>query len=236
MTEKYSQFQYQAKTEAPPSALLPVQPFESAFHQSWSEPVRVKINKQLAIALIVSGLTFTFPQTFTEQVTESRWHQPWSEPVRVKPRLHAALNPYYFAEPLSLTNVATKIWHQPLSEPVRVKPRLHAALNPYYFAEPFSLTGVETKIEAKWHYAWSEPVRLSFRKSINTASQKAYFAPDRLLPTPQVTGTMNAAETNNDIFDAAVNVYTPIPGSNITSNVGIIEQAIGGKPASVDET
>lgn len=92
------------------------------WYQHLSTPVRFRIDRQLAIALIASGPLYTFPPNFGAH-NEDRWHQPLSEPVRTKPRLSAALNPFYFSEPFSLTNNVSSQesrWHFPWSEPIRL--------------------------------------------------------------------------------------------------------------------
>lgn len=123
--------QYQQKTEAPAGAFPPIQGFESAWHQPWSEPVRVRIDPKLKTALVVSGL---FAPVLTDtQITndiESRWHEPWSEPVRIRPRLNAGLN-LFNSLPTPTQQVPGTLlegWFSWLSEPVRHKPGLSVAL------------------------------------------------------------------------------------------------------------
>lgn len=103
----------------------------------------------------------------SETVTESRWHQPWSEPVRRKidPQLAVALAASGAVFPLPLFRID---WYAPLSEPVRFKPELPARLHQFL------------------------------------------AAPSRLLPTPNVIGTMRAQETGDELHASGTPFNRPV--------------------------
>lgn len=150
---KYRQFQYQIKTE--PIVVTGEAVTEDRWHQPWSEPVRFKVDKRLSIALIVSGATIDpFILTQPEQITEDRWHQPWSEPVRFKPRLREGLQQFISFYPTPLVSFG---WDEPLSEPVRFRAFPTREQQFTAFLNPEPTVG---SIEARWHFPWSEPVRI----------------------------------------------------------------------------
>ncbi len=135
--------QYQIKAEPPPSAITGDIPgrLESARHFPWSEPVRVSISPRLAVALGASGGLWAPSLTFPSIFFESNRHFPWAEPVRLKPGLRPHLDPFYFAEPFSLSvpeSVTESRWHYAWSEPIRFtfKPKMRPGEFPSFFAPP----------------------------------------------------------------------------------------------------
>lgn len=154
---------------------------ESRWHQPWSEPVRFNINRQLAVALIVSGLTA--PILTQDQLTEkfeSRWHQTWSEPVRVSinPRLAVALANSGLTAPVPPVEIYVQglepPWHFPWSEPKRFKSGLGTHLQQYDLAQ--------ANIHANYillsmHVTESPPTDTAlFGIGINTGVPKPYIA------------------------------------------------------------
>lgn len=130
--------QYQVKTEAPFGTFPLIPTFESAFHQPWSEPVRFRISKGLAVAIAASGLFAPTlnPNAQITQNFESRWHQAWSEPVRLRPRLRTGSNPYgssFFDNTPNPTN-QLQGWFINLSLPVWPKKGLRAQYQHFYEA------------------------------------------------------------------------------------------------------
>lgn len=123
-------FQYQIKTEIP-FFQGSIPGFESTWHQQWSEPVRVRINPRLAIALIASGLFAPVlnPNSQITQNFESRWHYAWSEPVRLKRGTHPGLQSFsaFIDSPVFQLD-ARIVRYLPLSEPVWPKKGLKQQL------------------------------------------------------------------------------------------------------------
>lgn len=189
---------YQAHTEPVSTSQEIVT--ESRWHAAWSEPVRQKINPQLAIALIASGLSYT-PFIPPPPVIEAQWHQAWSEPVRVRP-FNTALQqvgviapialpqplvtasftavPYIhrfayqvYTAPVSLLGeaITEDKWHQAWSEPiVKAKPGLRTSAQQTLAFTPAAPFG-ETIYESKWHFAWSEPI-VKAKAGLRTGSQQ----------------------------------------------------------------
>lgn len=86
-----------------------------------------------------------------------------------------------------------------------------------------------TRFESAWHRPWSEPIRLTFKRSLRACEQPYFFAPSRYLPTPNVTARMSAVDTDNynDKMSAFINVYVPKPVPEISlsgANTSIIEE------------
>jgi hypothetical protein len=95
----------------------------------------------LAEALGASGGVWAASLTFPSLFFESNRHFPWSEPVRLKPGLRPYLNPFFFAEPFSLSvpeAVTESRWHYAWSEPIRFtfKPKMRPGEFPSFFAPP----------------------------------------------------------------------------------------------------
>lgn len=154
------------------------------WYVEWTDPVRFKrflTAQQVSLAYIGAA---PFPET----VTESRWHQPWSEPVRVRrfapseqdisadgfapivtlgwyreleqPPKRKQFTPAqqdfeadsYFTPPAAAAQIATPS----ITSQVTYRYRLiYQSL-----AQPIVFTAAEVITEDKWHYPWSEPVRL----------------------------------------------------------------------------
>ncbi len=152
-----------------PAGAAPEPVVEAKYHQNWSEPVREKIARGLAIALIASGATVPPVAPFPEAVQEAKWHQPWSEPVRIRPALPSgeqqvlAFDPGPFTPPLG--------WFRWFAEPSRVKAGLGAA------AQPFEARPAWPDIKVSWFAWWSEPVVKARPRLIEAAQQWLAFNP-----------------------------------------------------------
>lgn len=224
--------QYQAKTEAPPGFISAVPQFESAWHQPWSEPVRKRV---ISVALIAaSGLTYVPAQNVIIP-PESSWHQPWSEPLHPKPGLGAALQRAFTVDTAFVPNPRNLLegWYNWLSEPVRIKRGIPAVEQHFFEFEPEP----PEFLDIPWYNWLAEPVR--FPKGLKVYLQRAFIGPDRLLPTPTVFVTLNATETNNDVFLGAVLVYNSVTPatSGQGAKVSIIEvPTSGGDPVSIKES
>lgn len=200
----------------------------------WSEPVRLKPGLKVSLQQFLAIDPYILTQP--ERVSEDKWHQPWSTPVRLKRGLGTWLqhvtdiNP--FPRPSDQTTAAS--WYIPLSEPVRLKPGLRVSLQQFLAIDPYSLTQPERVSEDKWHEPWAEPVRLP--KGLGAWLQAFRAATD--IPTsiiPNVTVTISATETNNDVFLGGIKVFASLPARRAL--VSIVEIPIpGNDPSSIVES
>lgn len=198
----------------------------------WSEPVRYK---KIEIALIASGNFFTPASPFPEVVFEDRWHYPWSEPVRQRQGLGPQYQQYNTLDTQQIPTNVGMAWFGWLSEPVREKPGLGAWLQKTIALDVPVQPPAATLIQ--WFGWLSEPVREKI--GLKAELQRAFTGPERLMPPPDITMTMNAVEINNDVFLGAINVYnsvTPVTGGQ-GAKVSIVEvAAAGGDPVSIWES
>lgn len=226
--------QYQVIAQPPSPAAIPAANAATWIYP-WSEPVREKINKRLAIALIASGLfaPVPFPGTQPGPSNAAPWIYPWSEPVRLKPQVQAGNQQALFFSPIP---VVPQDWRQWLSEPVRQKRGLGAWLQQFDSLQVPVVPSTTTFLEG-WYNWFSEPVR--FLKGLKAPYQQFLAYHPRLVPNPNVTATMAATETNADIFQGAVNVYqsvTPATGT-AGAKVSVVETPIpGSDPVGVRES
>jgi hypothetical protein len=226
--------QYQALTQAPP-ALLTIQYNEGAWHRAWTDPVRVKIDPRLAIALMASGPNVWVPQAINPKFYESPYHFPWSEPVRLKPGLGAHLQSFFTRDTSVLPQSKTLEWFAQLSEPVRLKP----GLRPAYVqdrTDPISaIPNPGDYLDA--FQGLSTPVRLPI--GLMAQLQQFLAQPPRELPTAAVAVTISATEVNSDVANFAVVVSQSVGPATATiiANVSVVEiQAIAGGFASIERT
>jgi len=166
--------------------------------------------------------------------TFTGWYQPWSEPVRLKPGLKSYLQ-QFAAQDLDFIPHPEDFlegWYSPLSDPVRIKVGLRAANQEFFFYEE-EFPG---DMDIDWWRPLTEPVRLPVGLKAPYQQFLAYHP--RLLPNPDVTGTLDATETNADVFLAAINVYNG--GSTDTSggqaSVSVVESGPGGDGLSIVES
>lgn len=224
--------QYQALTQAPPS-LLTIQFNEAAWHFAWTDPVRTKIDPKLAVALMASGLNAWVPQAINPQFFESPYHFPWSEPVRQKIGLGAHLQSFFTRDTSVLPQSKTLEWFAPFSDPVRLKVGLRPVYDPDRTDPISAIPNPGDYLDA--FEGWTDPVR--FPLGLRAWLQQFLAEPTRLLPTANVTVTINATETNADVALFAVYVYNPVTPttSGIIANVSITEvPAIAGAAASIE--
>jgi hypothetical protein len=101
---------------------------------------------------------------------------------------------------------------------------------------PPAFIKVIPQFESAWHQPWSEPVRF---RILHSSLQHFFEAPTRLLPKPNITGTMSARSVEtNDSAEFGVQVYTPepTPPSLQGANVSIYEvPAIAGGNVSIKD-
>lgn len=225
--------QYQILAQPPSPASIPERN-AAVWIYPWSEPVRQRIAPVLAIALIASGIfaPTSFPGTQPGPSNAAPWLYAWSEPVRIKVGLRPEQQQVLAFDPLPRVSFG---WPQWLSEPVRQKPGLGAWLQRFDSLQTPIQPNVANLLEG-WYNWFSEPVRTLAGLKAHLQQTLAYHP--RILPTPNVTVTMSATETNSDVAEFAINVYTgstpvvsgqganvsleeiPIPGNSRVSNKG----------------
>jgi hypothetical protein len=122
------------------------------------------------------------------------WFQALSEPRRersgLKPAAQQAIA--YVPNPLTVTPFA---WFEPLSEPARTRPGLRAALQQSFTSDP---TVIPVSRMMPWFSALSEP-SVKTRQGLAPSLQQAWVGPARLLPKPNLFGTLKVLE-NKDVF------------------------------------
>jgi len=174
------------------------------------------------------------PGALTASPTLTSWLSPLSEPVRIKKGLRANYHPF-LGQDTSLNPTSSSFlegWFRPLSEPVRVKAGLRTGDQSFFSFDPVQLGAMEIP----WYSPFSIPVRV--KPGLKPSLQQYFAQPPRVLPTANVTAVMAATETNSDVAQFAINVYTgggttvpgqgaqvsieeiPIPGTSKVSNKG----------------
>lgn len=185
------------------AAQRPEQVTESRWHQPWSVPVRVKINGRLAIALAASGLFFT-PQQAGEIIFVDKWINHWREPVRFKGTFRGMPTGEQRAPFPSPQPFVSFGWFDKLNEPlIKNKIGLRAAsqiaftrsLNPIV---SFSWLRPQTELPPK--------PKIGLRASL----QQFFAGPPRLLPTPNITGTIGAVEIGDSALFGGIQFGRPV--------------------------
>jgi hypothetical protein len=118
--------------------------------------------------------------------------------------------PYFFP---SAQPVVSFSWFEGLVNPaVRTLPRLPAGEQPF-----LAWVFAPSQISISWFHGFTDPAerRLS---GLNAAEQKAFFAPDRLLPTPAISGIL-LAQDQYDVLLAGGVTFERV----ITASVGVKE-------------
>jgi hypothetical protein len=211
-----SLFQYQQL--AKPVFTGPEQVTESRWHQPWSEPVRVKIDPRLAIALAASGPFFT-PETFGEIIFISKWFAPFSDPVRIKQGLSAAAQQTLTSQG-PINPIVSFGYYNWLSEPVRIKLRTPPGAPDFSFGDERPLVNFS-------YFNWlSEPVRLKPRllEGLQEFLERASFIPVSYSASLNVTEQGDFLQAVLYQFNlpitALVDIITNDPSHR--GNVGII--------------
>lgn len=145
------------------------------------------------------------------------WFAPLSEPVRVRPGLAPAQQQFSAFNPQPFVPFS---WFEPLAEPVRKLPALNAA------QVPFTTFNPQPFVPHDWYVPLSEPVRK--RQGLDAARQQFLAAPSRLLPNPNVTGTLSAVESG-DLFTGGGREWNRV----VSGETGIIEQRFTGAETGV---
>lgn len=182
-------------------------PFESRFHQPWSEPRRYKnINTAL---IATSGIITTIVPSFQEVIFEDKWHFAWSEPiVKVKRGLGVGDQQTIAFAPLPIINIT---WFNWMSEPVRKKRGQLVTTQPFFNAQPTPI------INISWFGNLSEPVR--FKLGLKNALQQSLALN---FPIPfQYSGIFQPTETK-DIFTGILSGFSPA----VSAYVDIIEHFV----------
>lgn len=231
--------QYQIRAQ-PPEINQPGPGYESQWHRPLTEPVRLKINPILAVALTASGLfaPTAFPGIIPGPSYESTFHHAWSEPVKQKidPRLSIALAASgVFSPTFDNTTVLARVmsWYASLATPVRQPIGLKAYLQLFTFIDAHIIPRPNTLMS--WWAHFRDPVRL--KPGLGVGLQQTFTYPPRLLPPVDVILTMTATETNADVPEMAINVYDPDdrPANSTGAKVSVVEITQDGDPVSVSE-
>jgi len=226
--------QYQVIAQPPAQSVQPGKTNAAPWLYAWSEPVRQKINGQLAVALIASGLFApVFVQTIEPGASNAApWIYPWSTPVRFKTSVLAGDQPFFsYGDQKPVVSFSYYNW---LSEPVRQKPGLGAWLQDYDSLKTPIIPSGANQIEG-WYIWLTEPVRQPVGLRAWLQQFLAYHP--RILPPSNVTAVMSAKETNNDVALFGINVYSSItPTINaVLANVSIVEiPAVQGGNLSIE--
>lgn len=180
-------------------AQQPEEVTESRWHQPWSEPKRFKAGL-LTGDQPFSG--FLNPQPVVFETIP--WFATLSEPVRFKVGLGSYLQRAFTEDTAdTLQPRSVPSWYAPLSEPKRFPKGLEAYLQDY---GPVKETvQPEPNRLIQWFTWLSDPVREPI--GLKSWLQQTLAYPPRLLPTPDITGTMAATEVNSDVALIGINVY-----------------------------
>lgn len=209
MPGSWQLFQYQSATDVISTAGEAIS--EDKWHYSWSLPVRVKIDPRLAIALAASGLFFS-PQQLGENIFVDKWFSSWREPVRFKGTFRGmptAEQPAAFPSPQPFVSFG---WFDKLNDPiVKTKARLTTAAQVAVFPSPLPF------VSFSWFRAQTE---LPPKPKIGLSARFQQFLaqPPRVLPTPTITGTLNAIETGDSMLFAGTSFGRPV-----NAMIGVIE-------------
>ena len=157
------------------------------------------------------------------------WRQWLSEPVRLKPGIRVELQSFetQSADFLPHPQNFLEGWFNWFSEPQRFKPLLIPADHPPPFYEPYPPIFQTTD----WYNWLSEPVRLKRGLSVTLQQTLAYHP--RVIPTPNVTGIMNAFALNVDTAQISIYVIQSQPAAS--ASVSITEVVLGQSATSVRE-
>lgn len=191
----------------------PEQVTESRWHQPWSEPVRFKISGQLAIALMASGL-FSFPQSAGEAITVDKWFAHWREPVRFKGVFFGMPTGEQVAAVPSPQPFVSFGWFDKLNEPiVKQKVGLGTGSQRVHTGSPLPF------VSFSWFRPQTELAPFP-KRGLAARFQQFLAAPPRLLPTPTITGRLNAIESGDTMLFAGTFFARPV-----NATVGVIELA-----------
>lgn len=158
------------------------------------------------------------------QTNAAPWIYPWSEPVRYRivPALAIALAASGLFSPIiSPTQPEGIFFHQWFAEPVRTLPGLGPHLQ-QVDSLPTPVLPLASTLNS-WFHPLSDPVWLPI--GLKDWLQQTTAWPPRLLPPADVTATMAATETNNDVALIGVQVYDSAApsGAAASANVSIAE-------------
>lgn len=247
-------YQYQIHTE--PVALQGETITEDKWHQTWSEPI-VKAKRGIRAAYQMPWTYGTY-----NPLVSFAYYLNLSNPVRIKPRLKEGLQQSLAFHPNPIISISwfnslsepkrfkPRLWEAAqqffvygtqnpdvsfsyfnwLTEPVRMKKGMAYFLQRADTQDPAFIPDVTTLLEG-WYNWYSEPKR--FKPSLLAALQKAWTGPDRLLPTPDVTGIFQATEINGDIALFVIRAFPYNPPAS--ASVSIVEVASDGSATSIWE-
>lgn len=209
-----------AATQNAPNNNFAEQTSYAKYGYAWTEPVRLKPGLSPQLQPFTTSDTTPFPTS-----RNMGWFAPLTDPVKVKPRLQEGLQQFTAADPLPLPLQQLFPWYSWFAEPVRQKPGLGSHLQQAFTLDALYVPGTGTLLRG-WYNWLNEPVRLPV--GLKTHLQQTLAHEPRILPTPTVTATMAATETNADVALIGVYVYSSTTAAGATSaNVSIVEVPAG---------
>jgi hypothetical protein len=145
---------------------------------------------------------FALDQGPADQAVSMSWFAPLSEPVRIKRGLRPSLQQPSAFNPRPFVPFG---WFRELSKPPILARRglRPGEQQPFAFEPP-------PRVSFAWFSPLSEPART--KRGLNAARQQFLAAPSRLLPTPGVSGVLDATETKDSMLTAATVFNQPISG------------------------
>jgi hypothetical protein len=160
-----------------------------------------------------SGLFFV-PQQLGENIFVDKWFSHWREPVRFKgvfPGLPTGDQVAFTTSPLPFVSFG---WFGALNEPiVKQKAGLLAGSQRFQTGSPFPF------VSFSWFRPQTELAPFP-KRGLAARFQQFLAAPPRLLPTPTITGRLNAIESGDAMLFAGTFFARPV-----NATVGVIELA-----------
>jgi len=133
-----------------------------------------------------------------ETIFEDKWHQAWSQPVRQRRHPTAAVAlaaSGLFDCPHPLVSFS---WFHALAEPiVKQRPALRHA------AQIFATISPQPAVSFSWFGHLAEPQR-PLKLGLRAKLQQTLAHPPRLLPTPTITGVLDAVERKDTALFGAM--------------------------------
>lgn len=184
--------------------------------------LRGTLDRRRRIALIASGEV----RTIIPVIPSYGWYAPLSLPT-TRPKLPARHQQVAAFWPFPAISMG---WFVELSKPQTLKKKGIDPSRQQFQTFTALVPGSATLLQG-WYNWFSEPVR--FKKGIRANLQQVSAYPPRLLPTPNVTVTLSAIETNTDEALIAIRVFPYNPPASAT--VSIVEVGDDGSATSVAE-
>ena len=141
----------------------------SEWLQDWRLPVRflAGLGSHLQQFYVVDPIGLGLP----EAVQYDKFGYLWADPVRIPLRLQPGLNPELFYPVFILNDLTQLNWYQAFGEPVRYLPGLGTVYQQFFDYD--RVPRIEDHKYDKYGYAWSEPVRRTYRISTSLGVSRA---------------------------------------------------------------